>query len=176
MKRIFVSLVCFFIFFSLTACGAGNVGDKAYMDAKSAEKADSAVETTDSQPPLQETLQKTEGIDNIMEYFIADSLISESSKKTVTPEIIGAKKGVRYEAVTDSISFNLEFYEFDKDSLNATAVKTIESVKNNGYFTVLDTNVSAVISDNGKYLMILDDNNIPIEIRTSIESIFSSWP
>ena len=51
----------------------------------------------------------------------------------------------------------MELYEYDPANLNETAQKVIDSVKKDGKFEFMQTDVNAVLSDSGKYLMIYTD-------------------
>ena len=106
-------------------------------------------------------------------------IIDEKTKTNVAYNVIGAKNGARYTATVADSRFNLELYEFDTDDLSSTAQNTISSVKNNGSFDILNLTVNAIISDNGKYIMIYEDNSTSeenIAKKNSIIEQFKTWP
>lgn len=72
-------------------------------------------------------------------------------------EIIGAKSGYRFVPDINGAKATVEVYEFDTANINEDGKKTIDSVKETGKFTIIDNEVSAQMSDNGKYMMIYTD-------------------
>ena len=174
----FALLILIFTF-SLTACGAGDVGDKSYMESQSAaNEVNSQAESSQAQEDTTE-MEKKPGIDAMADYFIAQGLIKEDTKQQVAPQVIGAKEGLRYTAQVGSSSFNIEFYEFDTNNLNETAEKTLNSIREAGQFELLNTKVNAVISNNGKYIMIYGDtseNEDNLAEKEKNTEIFVNWP
>lgn len=165
--------------FSLSACGEGDVGDKSYMENQSAASEISSQASSSQAQQDQTQIEKKPGIDALADYFIADGLIKEDTKAEVAPQVIGAKEGLRYTAQVGSSSFNIEFYEFDVNNLNETAEKTLSSIRETGQFELLNTKVNAVISNNGKYIMIYDDksdNPDNLAEKEKNTEIFVNWP
>lgn len=80
------------------------------------------------------------------------------AKSEMAYEFIGAIAGYKYIFDYEGKSIQTEVYEFDLDNLDETAKEVIQNVENDGKFTVLENEVPAVMSDNGKYLMIYIDN------------------
>lgn len=72
-------------------------------------------------------------------------------------DIIGAKEGRKYGFTYNDATVIVELYEFDVDNLNETGKATQESLKANGTFQVLGQDVSGVLTENGKYLMVYQD-------------------
>ena len=73
--------------------------------------------------------------------------------------LIGAAKGRRFTEQTMKKA-NIEIYEYS-DTKNATADEVLKSVKDNGTFSILELpEVNALLSDNGKYLMVYKDQTI----------------
>lgn len=114
--------------------------------------------------------------DNIagLQAFMKDRSYIKGDPKTMSASFIGAKEGYRY----DFSGIITELYEFDLSSLDSTARGILDSVKENGYFVILDEEVNAVISDNGKYLMIYTDNSNrenKDERKNTVEQGFKSF-
>lgn len=64
----------------------------------------------------------------------------------------------------------IEIYEYNTDKKNATADEVIKSVKKDGVFKIYDLpEVKAILSDNGKYLMVYTDKSINEENTESDE-------
>ncbi len=75
--------------------------------------------------------------------------------------LIGAEKGRKYATTYNGKNITVELYSYDTANLNDTAKSIIESVKNDGTFTILEFSpVKAYLSDNGKYLMVYSDASI----------------
>ncbi len=87
--------------------------------------------------------------------FMKDRKYIKGEPRTMSASFIGAKEGYRY----DFAGIITELYEFDLSNLNSTAKDTLDSIKEKGSFVILDEEVQAVISKNGKYIMIYTDNS-----------------
>lgn len=174
----FILLSAIFVF-CLSACGAGDVGDKSYMENQSAaSQVNSQASSSQTQDDTTE-MEKKPGIDALADYFMAQGLIKEDSKVEVAPQVIGAEKGCRYTAQVGSSTFNIEFYEFDINKLSETAEKNLVSIRETGQFEILNTKVSAVISSNGKYVMVYGDTSQSEDNLAEKEKntdIFVNWP
>ena len=105
----------------------------------------SVVEVTDAD--YEDTLE------GLCDYFLAAGYVS-GEKIDMQAQIIGASAGVKYTFAVNKVNVSVELYAFDLDALDAVGKETLESVKESGKFTVLGTEVNAVLSDNGKYLLI----------------------
>lgn len=87
--------------------------------------------------------------------FMKDRKYIKGEPKTMSASFIGAKEGYRY----DFAGIITELYEFDLSNLNSTAKDTLDSIRDSGSFVILDEEIKAVISKNGKYIMIYTDNS-----------------
>ena len=97
------------------------------------------------------------GIKSLCTSLNKDELIPDEATD-MQNEVIGAVAGYRFVVTLDGGNALVELYEFDKDKLNDSAKKVIDSVKKDGTFNMLDiSNVKAELSDNEKYLMIYND-------------------
>ena len=74
-------------------------------------------------------------------------------------DFIGAKSGVQYRfSYEGSNNVTVELYEFDLDNLSDEAQAVLNSVQQNGSFTVIGQEVTdAYLSESGKYMMIYRD-------------------
>lgn len=169
MKKFFLTLLCAGILaFSITGCGFRDALDVAAEEAKATEPTtiDTNVDPTATQEDEIKSTDYKNTIEGLHEYFVAKEYITEkSTQTTMEASLLGAEKGVKY---TISNNLAIEFYEFDTKNLNETAKGIINSVKENGTFTILDLSpVNAYISDNGKYLMVYSDSNIKEDKTTT---------
>lgn len=103
--------------------------------------------------------------DGLVSYMADKGYITNEDKvkKEMNADIIGAEKGYLFTKNTAMV----ELYAFPAE-LNDVAKSVIESVKTNGYYTLAetslkaedDTKISAVLSDDEKYMMIYNDTAI----------------
>ena len=164
MKRILTAFLCACMI-AITASGCG------YTDAL--DKASSNTEATQATEATGDDEIKSEDYKNDLEglsdYFADKKYIAvdkkgEIDKNYVTEmdaSLIGAKSGKKYKygAIT------VELYEFDKTDGNV-----YKSVKETGKFTILDLpEVTAHISDNGKFVLIYTDKTID-EAKTEADN------
>ncbi len=94
--------------------------------------------------------------------FDNDSIVIDEDVTTFTQmsyKEIGAVNGYRYQFSFNGSTVQAEFYEFDPDNLDEKAKTCVSSVRENGFFQMLDEEVQAVLHPSGKYLMIYTDSN-----------------
>lgn len=149
MKKIWIIAAAAVFFMTATACGAGDVGGVSSKESSS--QAPVSSEPTVSQSSVEDNLKGLE------KYLTGNGVLSGDPAET-RADIIGAKSGVRYQfPYNGKDNVTAEFYEFDAANLNDKAKEVLDSVRSNGSFTLMDQQISAVLSDNGKYLMIYKD-------------------
>lgn len=76
---------------------------------------------------------------------------------------IGAVNGYRYQFTFNNSTVQAEFYEFDPENLDEKAKSCVSSVKEKGFFDILDNQVPAVLSADGKYMMVYNDPRKTVE-------------
>jgi hypothetical protein len=136
-----------------TSCGAGNVGVSS-----SPKKASSSVSSEVSDKSFGDSL------DGLKAYMKKAAGFS-GTPTNMRADFIGAEKGIKYIfSHNGKNNVTVELYSFDTSNLSDSAEKVIDSVKSDGYFTIMDKNINAVMSDSGKYMMIYtnsstDDDN-----------------
>lgn len=149
MKKILALLMCIIGMFSLTACGAGDVGGPGYNPSSATEE-----ETSSETQPLQVDMSKYEdNLDGLVSYM-KDLGCIEGEPVTMADSIIGAKAGYRYDFVYERVNISVELYEYDLDNLNDTAREILNGDNENTSFTIDKNQVDAVVNNTGKYLMI----------------------
>lgn len=107
----------------------------------------------------------TNDLDGLEKYFIKLRYIPEKTGPTeMLYKVIGAKDGDRYIFNVNGTNVAMELYEYDTDDLNEDAKRVLGEIKETGSFHVFkdksidgDNTYKAVISDNGKYMMIYND-------------------
>lgn len=72
---------------------------------------------------------------------------------------IGAENGYRCQFSFNGSTVQAEFYAFDPENLDEKGQACISSVREKGFFEVLDNEVPAVLHPSGKYLMVYTDAN-----------------
>lgn len=163
MKKFWIITAAAALAVELTACGAGSVSDVSSTLAKtsssqaaSSQPASSAIQVKESSVP--------DSLEGLQKYLVGNASVSGTAE-TMRSDMIGAKSGVRYKyGHNGKDNVTLELYEYDPQNLNETAEKVLADVKATGKFTVIGQTVDAVLSQNGKYLMVYkntasDDDN-----------------
>ena len=113
-----------------------------------------------------------DSLDGLESYFAklgylntdSDGKVKDDSVVKMDSSLIGASAGKKYATTYDGSQITIELYSYDSSKLNDTANQVIDSVKNDGSFSILNLpEVNAYLSDNGKYLMIYNDTKIDDE-------------
>lgn len=176
MKKIVAFIMCVCLSASLLAgCGA-NYANYAGTGTGSNEQQTTAVSAT-ADEATENNVKAADFKDSfkgLCDYFTKKVYIVEkeggkTNETKMDASLIGAKEGKRFTTKFGGKSITIELYAYDVKNLNATAQKTIKSVKTDGVFaieseyqgsTVTLPEVTAYLSDNGKYLMIYTDASI----------------
>lgn len=139
MKKILLIVVALTMILNLTSCNL-NVNTIKYPDA----------------PETVEGVNQDSYEDNLsglINYFKDKGYILGEPTK-MSAELIGAKEGYRYHFKHAGVKVRVELYEYNLNELNDIANESLNGVRENGKITVQNTSIDAIISDNGKYLMI----------------------
>ena len=162
MKKIWIISVAALLVVSLSGCGVGDVGgpESSAAPNTNSQTASSAI--------LSDKVKESSVEDNLaglQKYLVGDASVS-GTPETMRADFIGAKSGVRYK------------YEFDLSNLNGTAKGVLSETKKSGRFTLMDQKVDAVISDSGKYLMILKDtsrDDVNVSYAKQVKNLFRGF-
>lgn len=166
-----------FISAILTICLAGAIlAGCGYSDALSnASSSTSETNAESSQASTEPTINTNDyenTLDGLSEYFRNMGYIVEKVEDTpasteMDAELIGAEKGIKYVTKYNGQDVIVELYSYNTENLNDTAKEIINSVKEKGTFAILPdkdgnylSEVTAYLSDNGKFLMIYSDKSI----------------
>lgn len=163
MKKAFVIAAAVVLSAACTACGAGNVtvsGTQSAAVSSAAPAVSSSQASSEASPERKVDAAKYEdSLTGLVSYLGACGYVQGNGTKTEF-QLIGAKSGYRYTGyVEKKETVTAEFYAYDPSNLNDTAKKVLDSVKQNGSFTLFGKVVPAVLSDSGKYLMIYQDTS-----------------
>ncbi|MBE6824503.1 MAG: hypothetical protein E7513_04070 [Ruminococcaceae bacterium] len=148
MKRLVALLLTILVMVSLSACTMGTDGTKLNQDPSAATEA-----------PKVDINKFDKNFDGMQAYLKELKLISsKEADMTVTQaDVIGAKKGVRYNI--DAVHF-VEFYEFDTKATPDEAQKVYDAIAKDGTYNVLGVeDVKGVISDSKKFVMLYPANS-----------------
>ena len=160
MKKAGILCAALAIGLLFSACGVGDVGGAESESTSSSQTASSGAETSSALSAD----SVSDDLSGLQEYLVANAGFTGTPEE-MQAQIIGAKDGVRYEFGHDGKNnVTVELYEYDPDALGDTAQKILSDVKSSGKFTLMEQELSAELSDSGKYLMIYkntatDDGN-----------------
>ena len=142
--------------FTLAACGSTGTSLPSLTlpgGESSAVSGEEAGET--ALEPVEDT-GFSDDLEGLCQYMEENYAVA-GEKEEMSYQEIGAIGGYRYLFTYNGASLQVGFYQFDLEDLNEKAQACLDSVKAQGTFTILDNQVPAVLSDNGKYLMIYTD-------------------
>lgn len=164
MKKIIALILCAGTL-AISVAGCGYTDALAENSSSQTETTQAASQTATADEATAEDFENTfDGLCNYfanMDYIAKDKegKIDENAVTKMDASLIGAKKGNRYTTEYSGDAVTIELYEMDTN--NDTAKEIIASVEKNGTFSILDLpDVTAYLSDNGKYLMIYTDESI----------------
>ncbi len=153
MKKLWLLTAAAVLAVSLTACGTGNLS----ADGTSSQAASSQASSQASSAASVGEGSVSDDLAGLQKYLVSNASVSGTAE-TMRADIIGAKSGVRYKyGYNGRDNVTLELYEYDAANRNDIAKKVLESVKSTGSFTLLGSKVNATLSQNGRYLLILND-------------------
>ncbi len=159
MKKIITAAIALVMIAALfSGCSDGLAANSAATESvsatESATEAKKAADYSDTYEGLRDYMQDKGYIK------IADK---ESNVTEMQAKLIGAEKGYRY--TMDSV--NIELYAFNLKKNNKKRDEIISSVEKNGKFTLYNREVTAYLSDSGKYLMVYTDSAVGKDDTTS---------
>ena len=138
MKKIFAVLLIIAIAFSLTAC----------MGTTSSTGSTSATEVKVEDVDIKNYDKTFDG----MQKYLKDLKLITGDKTETQADIVGAKKGVRYNV--DKTNF-VEFYAVDITATPDEAQKMFDSIADGGTYDPLGLQgLKGVVSGSGKYVML----------------------
>ena len=94
-----------------------------------------------------------DNLSGLTSYFKDKGYVAGEPTK-MSADLIGAKEGSKYQFAYAKAKVSVELYEYDLNNLSDTSNEVLNKVKESGKLTIQNTSVDALISDNGKYLMI----------------------
>lgn len=158
IKKIAAALLAALLILSFTACGSGaTTSVPSLVLPGEGSSAESSSLSESSEVSMTEAADVEDNLDGLSKYLKGNYAVT-GEKVTMSFDVIGAVNGYKYAFTYNTKNVLVEIYEFDLDNPNEEGKACLGSVKEKGTFTVLEKEVSAVISDNGKYIMIYTDN------------------
>ena len=139
-KKLIVAALAAAMVLAMTACGSNNTTPVT-------EVVSGSMELTE--------LNKN-GLDGLCNYLEGNGIVGGTALD-MKADIIGAKEGKKFAFKYNDSAVIVELYQFDLDNLDEVGKETLDSVRNNGTFKVLDKDVEAQLSSSGKYMMIYTD-------------------
>ena len=103
--------------------------------------------------------------------YMKDSQLIAGDGISMSADFIGAVEGMKFSYKYMESTMTCELYEFDLDAQNEKAQTVLDSVKSSGKFTVLDKEVSAVLSQSGKFMMIFVSSRVDESSQPFIDRI-----
>lgn len=113
----------------------------------------SAELSTSSEAPNPQMAEYTNDFEGLVKYM-ADSELIAGEGTNMSADFIGAEAGQKFAFKYKEAAITCELYSFDLENLPEKGREVLDSVKANGTFKSLDKDISAVLSDNGKFMMI----------------------
>lgn len=149
--RILVLTLSIICIVSLTACGAGDVGGPGYSPSSVA----SEVEEKKDIKPVDQYEQNFDGFVQCLK----DRTYIQGEPKIMSSQLIGAKRGYRYQYMYEKSNITVELYEYDINNINQTAQEVIDQVTNKKQFDIQKNTVNASLSINNTCLIIYNHSN-----------------
>lgn len=167
MKKIFAVAAAAAFLLSMSACGV-DVGTVSGADGTTSDVILSSSQGQENQQggegetPSQNPTAQQDKVDDTLEglcSFLAQNGGVDGEPVEMAAAFIGAKAGVQYRfGYEGNNNVIVELYEYDPENLSDEAKTVVESVKQDGTFSVIGQKVTdAYLSDSGKYLMIYKD-------------------
>ena len=190
MKKLLALGLSLGLILSLGACGAtGEQLPALVLESSSSQQSgvetsgvesdaeSSGVSEEETEPEVVPDTEFEDNINGLCDYLTANKAVAGEPTE-MAYETIGAVGGYRYRFVFSSSTVQVEVYEYDLENLGKEATKVLDSVKENGTFQMLDKEVSALLSDSGKYMMIYTDANKAeqnTQQKERVEELFKSF-
>lgn len=163
---------------SSAVSGASSASSEANgSSAASTASGASAAEPTPSPRPPKAESEFEDNIDGLCEFLEYNYAVTGEPVEMSYKEI-GAVGGYKYQFLFSGKTVQVEVYEFDLDNLDEKGKNCLDGVKKDGKFTVLDNEVTAMPSNNGKYIMIYtdgDNSDANKAQRERVETLFKEF-
>lgn len=171
MKKLLAAAAALALALTLTAC-TGTVEQLPTLDLGTSSSAVSSGESgvssgvesgTESQPEAAQPDPVSDKdfddtLDGLCQYLEANRGVTGEPTE-MAYETIGAVGGFRYRFHLNGSTVQVEVYEYDVENLDEQGQVCWDSVKSQGFFTLLDKEIPATLNENGKYMMIYTDTS-----------------
>ena len=177
MKRLLVLGLSILLVLSLAACGATTEQLPTLALPESSASSGEESSAAQEEPAAVSDADYEDNLDGLCQYMETCYAVTGEPVE-MAYDIIGAVAGVRYRFQYNGVTLQVEFYEFDLDNFGERGQECLDSVRETGEFTMLDDQVPALLSDNGKYMMIYtdaDDSEENTAQRERVAALFQGF-
>ena len=143
--KVFFALLALLLLAALSLAGCG----ASVADPNSSALVESSASMDISQV-------RENNLDGLLAYLQGNGLLREDTKE-MKAEIIGAVAGKMVQCAYGDETSLAEIYEFDTQNLGEMAQTVIADARDHGKYRSIDGEMTAVMSDNGRFLMIYKD-------------------
>lgn len=148
IKKLLAVALAAVLCLSFTACAANTTSISTLETSSTASEGETV---TDKDPAGYDS-----DLQGLCKYF-EDNGLTSGEKVQMSYDVIGALNGYKYTYRYNESNVQLELYEYPTEALSETAQSVVDSVRENGTFTILDSTVPAQLSADGHFLMIYTD-------------------
>lgn len=170
-KKILLAAMAVFMMLAMTGCVSRNTQSKPSADLELPSGESSAVVELVDESDCEDTL------DGLCKYLEGNYAVA-GEKEQMSFDVIGADDGYKYSFNFGGSVVQVEVYEFDLEKLNDTGREMLDSIEKNGSMTVIENEVPAIISNNGKYVMVYTDSSDSEksqEQQAKVEELFKNF-
>lgn len=152
IKKLFAVILVIAMCVSMTGCMSNARNAAVQVPALEV----SAAPAEGEEPVMKDPADYSDDIQGLCK-FMEENKVTAGERIQMEYGVIGAMNGYKYSYTYDGSAVQLEVYEFAAEGLSETAQTVIDSVKNNGEFELLDNNIPAKLSADGRFMLIYTD-------------------
>lgn len=152
IKKWIAVLLAMVLCLSLTACAGNQTTASAKLEVSQA-----AAEGEETAETVKDPAGYDKDIQGLCKY-LEDCGVTAGERVQMEYDVIGAENGYKYVYSYNDSSVQLEVYEYAAEGLSAAAQTVVDSVKANGSFELLDKQIPAQISADGRFMLIYTDD------------------
>lgn len=168
MKKILAMAAAAALALTLTACAGTTeqlptltLGSQSSQASGAESGTESGVESGASETVEVENVSDQDfedSLDGLCQYLEANKAVTGDPTE-MAYETIGATGGYRYRFTLNGSTVQVEVYSFDRDNLNEQGMECLTSVKEKGFFVLLDKEIPATLNQKENLMMIYTDTS-----------------
>ncbi len=159
MKKIVLACLSLVLVFALTGCMPSNTTNAtAKVDLVLPTKAGAESGQEELDIPQVTDADYEDTIEGLCQYLEAGYAVADE-KVQMSYDVIDAVDGYRYLFRYNKTGVQVEVYAYDLQNLTDAAKQNLAKLKETGKLQIVEREVDAVLSDNGKYVMLYQDGN-----------------